>query len=166
MGETSREGLARPEAAVLVSTDWTHAFAPLGLVPVEEIGSGMEGTVLRLQGDLVAKVWHSAGEDELVVRQRFCADVADALPLRTTRMLDVVQVGDRWASIEPLLHGTPLAGPPTDGAVARWVMQAHPIGVKERWETLRDSLRGAGLSVEGIVHLSRNNSDQEQKLIV
>ncbi len=52
------------------------------------------------------------------MRQRFCADVADALPLRTTRMLDVVQVGDRWASIEPLLHGTPLAGPPTDGAVA------------------------------------------------
>ncbi len=55
---------------------------------------------------------------------------------------------------------------PTDEAVARWVMQAHPIGVKERWETLRHSLRGAGLPVEGIVHLSRNNSDQEQKLIV
>ena len=55
---------------------------------------------------------------------------------------------------------------PTDEAVARWVMQAHPIGVKERWETLRDSLRGAGLPVEGIVHLSRNNSGQEQKLIV
>lgn len=55
---------------------------------------------------------------------------------------------------------------PTDEAVARWVMQAHPIGVKERWETLRDSLRGAGLPVEGVVHWSRSNSDQEQKLIV
>jgi hypothetical protein len=55
---------------------------------------------------------------------------------------------------------------PTDEAVARWVMQAHPIAVKERWETLRDSLRGAGLPVEGIVHLSRNSSAQEQKLIV
>jgi DNA-binding SARP family transcriptional activator/TolB-like protein len=55
---------------------------------------------------------------------------------------------------------------PTDNAVASWVMQAHPIGVRERWETLRDSLRGAGLPVEGIVHLSRNNSGQEQKLIV
>jgi hypothetical protein len=103
---------------VLVSTDWTQAFAPLGLAPLEEIGSGLEGPVLRLEGDLVAKVWHSAGEDELVVRQRFCADLADALPLRTTRMLDLVRVGDRWASIEPLLHGTPLAGPPTDDAVA------------------------------------------------
>jgi len=51
---------------------------------------------------------------------------------------------------------------PTDEAVARWVMQAHPIGVKERWETLRDSLRGAGLPVEGVVYLSRNTSNQEQ----
>ena len=94
-------------------TDWVAELAPLGLLPVAEIGSGMEGTVLRLQGDLVAKVWHSAGEDDLAVRQRFYADVADALPLRTTRMLDVVRVGERWASIEPLLHGIPLAGPPT-----------------------------------------------------
>ena len=104
------------EAGVLV-TDWTAAFAPLGLVPLEEIGSGMEGTVLRLEGDLVAKVWHFAGADDLAVRQRFYTDVADALPLRTTRMLDVVPVEERWASIEPLLHGTPLAGPPTPGAV-------------------------------------------------
>ena len=96
---------------MLVSRDWSAALAPLGLTPVGEIGSGMEGTVLRLEGDLVAKVWHAAGPDELAVRQRFYADVASALPLRTTRMLDVVRVGDRWASIEPLLHGTPLAGP-------------------------------------------------------
>ena len=52
--------------------------------------------------------------------------------------------------------------PPTDEAVARWVMQAHPISVKERWEALRDSLRGAGLPVEGIVHLSRSRLVQEQ----
>ena len=107
----------RPQAAVLVSTDWTAALAPLGLTPTEEIGSGMEGTVLRLEGDLVTKVWHHASADDLAVRQRFYADVADALPLRTTRMLDVVRVGDRWASVEPLLHGTPMTGPPTDERV-------------------------------------------------
>ena len=106
----------RPAAAVLV-TDWRSAFEPLGLVPVQEIGSGMEGTVVRLEGDLVAKVWHAADADDLAVRQRFYADVADALPLLTTRMLDVVRVGEQWASIEPLLHGTPLAGPPTPAAV-------------------------------------------------
>jgi tetratricopeptide (TPR) repeat protein len=43
---------------------------------------------------------------------------------------------------------------PTDEAVARWVLQAHPIGVKARWEVLRDGLRGAGLPVEVIARLS------------
>ncbi|XSC48426.1 BTAD domain-containing putative transcriptional regulator [Bradyrhizobium sp. RDT10] len=45
---------------------------------------------------------------------------------------------------------------PTDEAAARWVMQAHPISVKERWEALRQSLRGGGLPVDGITHLTRS----------
>ena len=43
---------------------------------------------------------------------------------------------------------------PTDRAITRWLLQAHPITVASRWEALRDSLRGAGLPVEGIVQLS------------
>jgi DNA-binding SARP family transcriptional activator len=43
---------------------------------------------------------------------------------------------------------------PTDEAVVRWVLQAHPISVRSRWEALRDGLRGAGLPVEGIAQLS------------
>jgi tetratricopeptide (TPR) repeat protein len=43
---------------------------------------------------------------------------------------------------------------PTDEIVARWVLHSHPIGVRERWEILRDGLRGAGLPVEGITQLS------------
>ena len=43
---------------------------------------------------------------------------------------------------------------PTDAAVVRWVLQAHPISVSARWEVLRDGLRGAGLPVEGIDPLS------------
>ncbi|HTA99202.1 MAG TPA: BTAD domain-containing putative transcriptional regulator [Bradyrhizobium sp.] len=43
---------------------------------------------------------------------------------------------------------------PTDEAVARWALQAHPISIRPRWETLRDALRGAGLPVEGITQLS------------
>ena len=39
---------------------------------------------------------------------------------------------------------------PTDEAVVRWVLQAHPISLASRWETLRDGLRGAGLPVEGV----------------
>jgi transcriptional regulator with XRE-family HTH domain len=43
---------------------------------------------------------------------------------------------------------------PTDENVVRWVLHSHPIGVRERWETLRHGLRGAGLPVEGITQLS------------
>jgi tetratricopeptide (TPR) repeat protein len=43
---------------------------------------------------------------------------------------------------------------PTDEAVTRWVLQAHPINARARWEALRDGLRGAGLPVEGISQLS------------
>jgi hypothetical protein len=43
---------------------------------------------------------------------------------------------------------------PTDEAVARWVLQAHPISVRARWEALRQGLRGAGLPVEAIVQLT------------
>jgi len=43
---------------------------------------------------------------------------------------------------------------PTDAAVARWALQAHPISIRSRWEALRDGLCGAGLPVEGIVQLS------------
>jgi TolB-like protein len=43
---------------------------------------------------------------------------------------------------------------PTDEAVVRWTLQAHPISVSARWEVLRDGLRGAGLPVDGIAQLS------------
>jgi tetratricopeptide (TPR) repeat protein len=43
---------------------------------------------------------------------------------------------------------------PSDVAITRWLLQAHPISIRPRWEALRHSLRGAGLPVEGIVQLS------------
>jgi transcriptional regulator with XRE-family HTH domain len=43
---------------------------------------------------------------------------------------------------------------PTDETIVRWVLQSHPISVRERWEILRHGLRGAGLPVEGITQLS------------
>jgi DNA-binding SARP family transcriptional activator/TolB-like protein len=44
---------------------------------------------------------------------------------------------------------------PSDAAITRWVLQAHPISVSERWEALRDGLHGAGLPVDGIFLLSQ-----------
>jgi DNA-binding SARP family transcriptional activator len=46
------------------------------------------------------------------------------------------------------------AAVPTDEAITRWLMQAHPISVPARWEALRHGFRGAGLPVEGIVQVS------------
>jgi DNA-binding SARP family transcriptional activator/TolB-like protein len=43
---------------------------------------------------------------------------------------------------------------PTDETVTRWLLQAHPISVRSRWEALRDGLRGAGLPVEDVTQLS------------
>jgi tetratricopeptide (TPR) repeat protein len=47
---------------------------------------------------------------------------------------------------------------PTDEAVTCWALQAHPISIRSRWETLRDGLRGAGLPVEGVTQLSQSRS--------
>lgn len=42
--------------------------------------------------------------------------------------------------------------PPTDSAVARWLLHAHPIRRSEDWERLRDGIHGAGVPVDGIRH--------------
>lgn len=43
---------------------------------------------------------------------------------------------------------------PTDQAITHWLLQAHPISTRSRWEVLRHGLRDAGLPVEGITQLS------------
>jgi DNA-binding SARP family transcriptional activator/TolB-like protein len=42
---------------------------------------------------------------------------------------------------------------PTDEAVTRWLLQAHPININSRWEALRSALGGAGLPVESITRV-------------
>jgi DNA-binding SARP family transcriptional activator/TolB-like protein len=42
--------------------------------------------------------------------------------------------------------------PPTDAAIARWLLHAHPISRREDWERLRDGIRGAGIPVAGVAH--------------
>jgi aminoglycoside phosphotransferase (APT) family kinase protein len=83
-------------------------LAALGLRPTDVLGAGMEGTVVGLEGDLVAKVWAARTADQLAVLQSFYAAVSATLPLRCPVVLDVVPVGDRWATVEPLLPGTPM----------------------------------------------------------
>jgi DNA-binding SARP family transcriptional activator/TolB-like protein len=89
------------------------------------------------------------------------------------RAHDVIRILPAWRTAALFYLGQPAAardeaqrfvngirsfwiGPsaPTDEAVVRWALQAHPISVSARWEALRDGLRGAGLPVEGVVQLS------------
>jgi DNA-binding SARP family transcriptional activator len=101
-----------------------------------------------------------------------CGDYADALEA-CDRAHGVVQILPAWR-IAALFHlGQPAiareeaqrflngirsfwvgSSAPTDEAIARWVLQGHPISVKARWEALRDGLGGAGLPVKGIERLS------------
>jgi DNA-binding SARP family transcriptional activator len=55
---------------------------------------------------------------------------------------------------------------PTDETITRWVLQAHPIGLRGRWEALRDGLGGAGLPVKGIAQLTSWAERQAHRLIV
>jgi DNA-binding SARP family transcriptional activator len=97
-----------------------------------------------------------------------CGDYAGALAA-CDRANGVVQILPAWRTAALFYLGQPAkareeaqrflngirsfwagSSAPTDEAIVRWVLQAHPISVSARWEALRDGLRGAGLPVEGI----------------
>jgi transcriptional regulator with XRE-family HTH domain len=85
--------------------------------------------------------------------------IAKTLPAwRAAALFELGQVVAAREEAQRFLNGIRLfwvgSSAPTDETVARWVLQSHPIGVRERWEILRDGLRGAGLPVDGITRLS------------
>lgn len=90
-----------------------RALAAAGYEPGPLLGSGMEGEVIDLGHELVAKVWHTRGRDDLLARQHFTealADVAAGDPTRSVlpAVREVVEVGGRWATVERRLPGRPL----------------------------------------------------------
>ncbi len=42
--------------------------------------------------------------------------------------------------------------PPSDNAIARWLLHVHPIRWPAQWERLRDGIRGASIPTAGIEH--------------
>jgi tetratricopeptide (TPR) repeat protein len=44
------------------------------------------------------------------------------------------------------------SGPPTDEAIARWLLHLYPIKRHEHWECLRAGVSGAGIPVVGVKH--------------
>jgi aminoglycoside phosphotransferase (APT) family kinase protein len=86
-----------------------RALQDQGYAVGEALGSGMEGTVLGLDGGLVAKVWFRRTETEAARLAGFYDAVARAgVDLRTPRIRRVLAVHGRAVTVEDRLGGRPL----------------------------------------------------------
>lgn len=99
-----------------------------GWSPGEVLGTGMEGTVLELTQDVVAKVWHGRSREDLSELAAFGSALGSAaLPFETPRVMDLLVDGGEDSgvvvTIEHRVPGKPLRpdrtpAPPTASADA------------------------------------------------
>lgn len=90
--------------------DVAAALARAGHHAGPVLGAGMEGVVVGLGPDLVAKAWYARPADDLRRLQGFYEAVEESgLALATPRILDVLDVLGLGVSIERRLHGRTLA---------------------------------------------------------
>lgn len=91
------------------TAQWTTLLREQGFQVESVLGSGMEGMVLGLGDDLVAKVWHSRTADELETLRAFYAAVSDAEPRFGTSLIHrVLELDGQCATVERRLPGRPL----------------------------------------------------------
>lgn len=94
----------------MIDTAAGRALQDHGYAVGEVLGSGMEGTVVGLDGGLVAKVWFRRTEAEATRLAGFYDAVALAgVDLRTPRIRRVLAVDGRAVTVEDRIHGRPLA---------------------------------------------------------
>lgn len=80
-----------------------------GWTPGETLGAGMEGTVIDLTPDEVAKVWHRRDRADLEALVRFGDALRQAaIPFRTSRAIELLPGEGRPITIEQRVHGRPL----------------------------------------------------------
>lgn len=128
------------------SAQWTALLLEEGLRVRSVLGSGMEGTVLELEQDRVAKVWHSRTADELETLRSFYEAVSRAEPsVRTPQIDRVLELDGQCATVEPRLHGRPLRS--TMGADAYHLRSADIDCVLEVLSALRSIAPTDGMSV-------------------
>ena len=95
---------------------WADFLRRSGFRPDAVLGSGMEGTVVGLGDDLVAKIWHRRTAGELDALKRFYDAVAEAdAGFSTPRIHQVLRLDGQLATVEPRLHGRPLRRAADDG---------------------------------------------------
>lgn len=84
-----------------------------GWAPGEVLGTGMEGTVVELSPDAVAKIWHGRSREDLNELAAFGAALSSAaLPFETPRVMDLLvddgPDGGLVVTIEHRVPGKPL----------------------------------------------------------
>ena len=80
-----------------------------GWTPGETLGAGMEGTVIALSSDEVAKVWHRRGRADLLGLVRFGTALGKtAVPFRTSRAIELLDGDGLPVTIEQRVHGRPV----------------------------------------------------------
>jgi hypothetical protein len=80
-----------------------------GWTPGETLGTGMEGTVLALSSDEVAKVWHRRDRADLLGLVRFGTALGQtSVPFRTSRAIELLDGGGLPVTIEQRVHGRPV----------------------------------------------------------
>lgn len=89
-----------------------RAFALLrkhGWNPGDILGAGMEGTVIDLSADEVAKVWHGRNPTDLPPLLRFGSALEQSpIPFRCSRTIAIVEDDDLAVTIEQKVTGRPL----------------------------------------------------------
>lgn len=70
---------------------------------------GMEGEVVDLSDDAVAKIWHHRSSADLELLQRFGTVLGDSpIPFRCSHVLEILDGAEHAITIERKVHGTPL----------------------------------------------------------
>jgi len=98
-----------PEFLQAHTQQWLEHLRREGYPQVRALGAGVEGAVYDLGDGTVAKVWGRRHETELLLMQRFYADLASTgLPFATPEILAIKRVNAMAVTHERKLPGTPL----------------------------------------------------------
>jgi hypothetical protein len=93
------------------TAEWLEHFVRSGYPEATPLAAGMEGAVYRLGDETVAKVWRHRRSPEIILAQRFYADVAShGLPFATPVILEVSDVNGVTVSRERELPGHRVLG--------------------------------------------------------
>ncbi|MFC7625073.1 aminoglycoside phosphotransferase family protein [Microlunatus sp. GCM10028923] len=80
-----------------------------GWTPGAVLGAGMEGTVVELSDDEVAKIWHGRSRDDLDALVRFGSALRRvSAPFVVPSVLDLIEDGELIITVERRVHGRPL----------------------------------------------------------